>query len=181
MVQFPGSIINFATRTFTGLYSRDLIFTAGYNDTFAATLISYRYWKFTISGGTHKFPFSKLYFGPFLDMLKEPAYYDIEPFTDSEDTWRAPRGQVLMTRTAYPRHRITIEYDGLTDAKVNELFLKVLRNPYKSTVWLYAATYSDPLYGNKLMYCRPVLDECTSEQKKKSGDWNDVKLLFEEI
>jgi hypothetical protein len=83
-----------------------------------------------------------------------------------------------MTKAFHPRHRFTVEWDGVTDAKAEEFDEKVLSNPYRDFVWLYATTHQDPLYDNKLVYCKVVDAECSIE--KQRDDWNLIKAVFEE-
>lgn len=175
-----GTAAGFQTRTLDGPDDDDLIFTPGYNDQYAATLAAYRYFRVTIAGGSaHKFPVSKIYFGSTFDMGLEPSTYDLEVVDDrSSDTWVYPRGQVIMSKAYYPRHKFTVEWDGVTDAKAAEFFTSVLSNPYRNSVYLHAATYADPLYDNKLVFCRVVDDEC--ESTKQGEDWNNIKAVFEE-
>jgi hypothetical protein len=175
-----GTAANFLTRTFNGPDSDDLIFTLAYNDTRAGTLAAYRYFRVTFTAGSAtSIPFSKLYFGASFDMGVEPSTYDMEVITDQDsDTWKFHRGQVLMTKAFYPKHRFTVEWDGVTDAKATAFKTTILNNPYRDYVWLYAATYADPLYDNKLVYCKVVDEECSVEKQK--DNWNVVKCVFEE-
>lgn len=176
-----GTAAAFQSRTFDGTDDDDIIFTAAYNDQFSATLAAYRYFKVTLAGGSaHKFPVSKIYFGASLDMGKEPDFYDMEVLTEEDsDTWRYHRGQVLMTKAYYPQHKITIEWDGVSDTVRANFFAKLLSNPVKKHVFLYTATYSDPLYDNKLVHCKVVDSECSSVQRKQ--DWNDIRAVFLEM
>jgi hypothetical protein len=175
-----GTSSNFETRTFNGPDGDDLIFTQSYNDEIAGTLAAYRYFRVTftkIGGGLN--PFSKLYFGASFDMGLEPSTYNMEVVTDQDsDTWKFHRGQVLMTKAFYPKHRFTVEWDGVTDAKATAFKTTILNNPYRDYVWLYAATYADPLYDNKLVYCKVVDEECSVV--KEDENYNTVKAVFEE-
>jgi hypothetical protein len=179
-----GTSSNFLTRTFSGPYKDDVVFVPGFNDEVAGTLAAYRYFKVIISkaSGTAQFAFRKLYFGASVDMGQEPDNYNIEVLTERDsDTWIYPRGHVIMSRAYYPRHRVTVEWDGVSDAKANEFMTKVLGDPYRSTVYLYAGEYQDPLYDNKLMHCRVVSDSCTITKDNATDNWNDIVAVFEEI
>jgi hypothetical protein len=173
-----GTASAFQTRTFVGPDGDDVIFKAGYNDDLAGTLAAYRYFKVSFSGGAaHKFPFSKLYFGASFDMGKEPDNYDMEVVTEQDsDTWKYPRGHTLMTKAFHPRHKHTVEWDGVTDAKATEFMTSILANPYRNFVFLHAGTYADPLYSNTLIYAQVMADECTVT--KSDENWNDIKAVF---
>lgn len=179
-----GTSSGFLTRTLSGPYADDVIFTPTFNDQIAGTLAAYRYFKLSISktSGTAQYAFRKLYFGAAFDMEKEPDSYSMEVLTERDsDTWIYPRGHVIMSRAFYPRHRVTIEWDGVSDAKANEFMAKILGDPYRSTVYLYAAQYQDPLYDNRLMHCRVVSDACTITKDNMTDNWNDIVAVFEEV
>lgn len=175
-----GTTANFQTRTLSGPNGKDCVFTAAFNDTIAGTLASYRYFKVILTGGSaHSFPVSKLYFGAFFDAGKEPDYFDVNVISNEAEPWRYPRGNVLMTKSAHARNQVTIEWDGLTDAKADEFLTKVLANPVKKHVFLYTATYHDVLFGNRLIHAKVLSDQCTITKRKQ--DWNDITAVFEEM
>ena len=68
-----------------------------------------------------------------------------------------------------------------TDAKANEFFDKIIKDPYRSTVYLYTSDYDDPLYDNKLMHCRVVADSCDVNKSNEKANWNTVRAVFEEV
>lgn len=126
--------------------------------------------------------FDRLYLGQSFDMGKEPDSYDITLRIEREgDTWVYPRGHTIMSKAFYPKHRITVEWDGVPDSKVNELCRELLNNPYASTVYLYTKTYQDPLYNNKLMLCRIISEQVSITKSNDVKNWNDVVMVFEEI
>lgn len=179
-----GTSSNFLTRTFDGPYSDSVIFTPNYNDEIAGTLAAYRYFKVTISkaSGTAQFAFTKLYFGQAFDMGKEPDNYNLEVLTeDDADTWKYPRGHTIMSKAFYPKHQITVEWDGVTDAKANSFVNLLLSEPYKNTLYLYTETHKDPLYNNTLMQVRIVPESCSIEKRGDAEDWNDITAVFEEV
>jgi hypothetical protein len=179
-----GTASSFLSKTLNGPYSDDIIFTPTYNDDIAGTLAAYRYFRVTISktSGTAQFAFRKLYFGTAFDMGKEPDNYDLEVLTEQDaDTWNYPRGHTIMSKAFYPKHRVTVEWDGISDSKVNEFMSSILGDPYRSTVYLYAANYQDPLYDNKLMHCRVVADSCSVTKDNEVTNWNNVVAVFEEV
>lgn len=179
-----GTASGFQTRTFDGPDDDDLIFTAAYNDQYAATLAAYRYWKVTLAGGSaHKFPVSKIAFGAALDLGAEPDFYDLEVLTEKDsDTWRYAHGHVLMTRAFYPTHRFLAEWDVVSDAKAIAVATTLLSDPYQDTVFLYAAAHADPLYDNRLCHCRVLDADCSVEKSnEKPVDGNAVRLAFEEM
>ena len=172
---------SFSGRTFNGPDGADIIFTATYNDQVAGSLAAYRYWRIRITDavGSSAFTVSKMYFGASFDMGQEPAIYNMEVSTESDsDTWKAERGHTFMTKAFHPKHRFTVEWDGVTDAKAEEFDQKILKNPYRDYVWLYAANYQDPLYDNKLVYCKVVDAEC--EIVKEEENYNNIVAVFEE-
>jgi hypothetical protein len=180
-----GTTTGFLTRSKNGPYDDDIIFTQSYNDQINAGSISaYRYFKFIISGlpiGA-QMAFRKLYFGSALDMGQEPSDYNIEVSIEDEgDTWKYPRGQVIMSKAFYPKHRITVEWDGLSDAKANEFLNKILKDPYRDTFYLYTSNYKDPLYDNTLLHCRVVANQCSIKKANDVLNWNDITAVFEEV
>lgn len=179
-----GTSTAFLTRTLNGPYKDDLIFTSSYNDDIAGTLAAYRYFRVTISktSGTAQFAFRKLYFGTSFDMGKEPDNYNLEVITERDsDTWVYPRGHPIMSKAFYPKHRVTVEWDGVSDAKANDFMDKILNDPYRSTVYLYTSQFLDPLYDNRLMHCRVVAQSCSITKDNVAPNWNSIKAVFEEV
>jgi len=179
-----GTASSFLSKTANGPYSDDLIFVPGYNDDIAGALAAYRYFKVTIakSSGTAQFAFKKLYFGQAFDMGKEPDNYELEVLTeDDADTWKYPRGHTIMSKAFYPKHRVTVEWDGVSDAKTNDFMDQIVSDPYRSTVYLYTSQYQDPLYDNKLMHCRVVANSCKIEKDNETAGWNNITAVFEEV
>lgn len=175
-----GTFTNLSTRTFNGPDGDDVIFTQAYNDQIAGSLTAYRYFRVNITAGfLVTFPLSKIYIGASFDMGVEPSTYDMTVVTDNDsDTWRYSRGHVVMAKAYHPIHRVTVEWDGVTDAKATEFMASIMSNPYRHSVFLYAATYADPLYDNKLMYCKVVDSECSVT--KLDQDFNNIVAVFEE-
>ena len=179
-----GTTANFQTRTKSGPYADDIAFTPSFNDQIAGASAAYRYFKFIVSGATANaiLALRKLYFGAAFDMGKEPSTYNMEVQTEQDsDTWKYPRGHIIMSKAFYPKHRFTVEYDGVTDAKVNEFVSKILGDPYRNTVYLYTESFQDPLYDNRLIHCRVVADSCTITKDNETQGWNDIVAVFEEI
>ena len=179
-----GTSANFLTRTANGPDRDDVIFTPTYNDEIAGTIAAYRYFKLTISkaSGTAQFAFRKLYFGESFDMGKEPDNYNIEVLNEGDaDTWKYPRGHTILSKAYYPKHRLTVEWDGVSDAKANEFLERVINDPYRSTVYLYTSNYQDPLYDNKLMHCRIISDQCSVSKDNEVQNWNNITAVFEEV
>lgn len=180
-----GTTSGFQTRTKDGPYDDDLIFTQSYNDQInAGTISAYRYFKFIVSGASPaaELAFRKLYFGAAFDIGQEPSNYNIEvSVEDDADTWKYPRGHIIMSKAFYPRNKITIEWDGVSDAKANEFVNKILGDPFRNTVYLYTANYKDPLYDNTLMHCRVLPSECSIVKTNDVLNWNDIVAVFEEV
>ena len=179
-----GTSSSFLSKTFNGQEEDDIIFTASYNDDLSGTLAAYRYFKVRMSvpSGTADFAFRKLYFGASFNMGKEPSTYDMQVETARDsDTWIYPRGHVVMSKAFYPKHVITLEYDGITDTVAQSIVNTLLNNPFTNTVYLYTQTYTDPLYDNVLMHCRLVADSCSITKLNDVDDWNDIVLVFEEL
>ena len=170
----------FSTRTFDGPYQNDVIFTSGYNDTEGANNTNaYRYFRVFLNATTSLYPLQKLFFGASFDMGMEPSTYDMEVLTDRDsDTWVAERGHTIPSKAFYPRHRFTIEWDGVTDTKATEFDTTFLRKPYDVYCFLYAANFQDPLYNNRLIYAKLVDLDCSIEKEK--DDWNTITAVFEE-
>lgn len=179
-----GTTNNFQNRARSGPYGDDIAFTPTFNDQIAGGSTAYRYFKFIVSGATADtaLAFRKLYFGTAFDMGKEPDSYNMEVSTeDDSDTWKYPRGHVIMSKAFYPRHIFTVEWDGVSDAKANEFMSKILGDPYRNTVYLYAENFQDPLYDNKLIHCRVVASSCTISKSNETQNWNDITAVFEEV
>lgn len=180
-----GTTSGFLTRTKDGPYDDGIIFTQTYNDQIAAgTISAYRYFKFIVSGASPaaQLAFRKLYFGAAFDMGAEPSNYNLEVSTEEDsDTWQYPRGHTIMSKAFYPKHLITVEWDGVTDAKTNEFVTKILGDPYRNTVFLYTASHKDPLYDNTLMHCRVVASQCRITKPNDVLNWNDIVAVFEEV
>ena len=179
-----GTTANFQNRTRSGPYSDDIAFTPTFNDQIVGAAVAYRYFKFIISGATADtaLAFRKLYFGAAFDMGKEPDNYNMEVSTESDaDTWKYPRGQIIMSKAFYPKHIFTVEWDGVSDAKANEFSSKILGDPYRNTVYLYAEGFQDPLYDNRLIHCRVVASSCTISKDNETQGWNDIVAVFEEV
>ena len=180
--QLLGTTTGFLTRDFDGPEAKDVIFTEDYNSTISPPSTSYRYFRVVIAGAaSHTVAVSKIYFGSAFDMGKEPDFYSVELLTEQDaDTWRNPGGHILLTKAYKPKLRFTFEWDGVTDEKTEEFFEKILSDPYRDTVFLYAATYEDPLYDHKLVHCRVVADACSATKRNDGEDWWDVTAVFEE-
>ena len=179
-----GTTANFQNRTRSGPYSDDIVFTPSFNDQIAGAAVAYRYFRFVVSGATADtaLAFRKLYFGAGFDMGKEPDNYNMEVSTeDDADTWKYPRGHVIMSKAFYPRHTFTVEWDGVSDAKANEFMTKILGDPYRSTVYLYTGSFQDPLYDNRLIHCRVVAESCSISKDNETQGWNDIVAVFEEV
>lgn len=179
-----GTASSLSSRVKDGPRQDSIIFTQTKNDDLAGTLSAYRYFKFTMetSAGTSDFPLNKLYFGQAFDMGQEPSNYDLELVAERDaDTWKYARGHTIMSKAFYPRHRLTVEWDGISDAKANEFLNKVLLNPWRNTVYLYTQNYKDPLYDNTLLFCRVISENCSIEKRNDVDDWNDIRIEFEEV
>ena len=175
---------NFQTRTRSGPSSDDIVFTASFNDQILGTPTAYRYFKFVVKGATANtaLAFRKLYFGTAFDIGKEPDNYNMKVSTeDDADTWKYPRGHIIMSKAFYPRHTFTVEWDGVSDAKANEFATKILGDPYRSTVYLYTESFQDPLYDNRLIHCRVVAGSCSITKDNETQGWNDIVAVFEEV
>lgn len=179
-----GTASAFQTRTFSGTNSKDLIFTAAFNDQYAGTLIAYRYWKVTLAGGSaHKFQLDKMYFGTFFDMGCEPAQPIFQYAERQYDAWTHDRGQVMMTKGRYPNLTFTIDWEGVTDAKAKSFSETILSNPLRHNVFLYAVTYGDPLADAKLVHARVLCEQCsiTPVKTANASGWNNISAVFEEM
>jgi hypothetical protein len=179
-----GTTASFLSKTLNGPNLDTVIFTPTYNSDVVQTAGSYRYFKVIIqktSGGvTIPFSFSKLYFGAAFDMDKEPDNYDIEALDEGSDTWKYPRGHTIVSKAFYPRSSVTIEWDGVTDAKSNEFLRSVLSDPYRGSVYLYTEQYKDPLFDNTIMFCKVMADDCSITKDNDVDNWNDIVAVFEE-
>lgn len=179
-----GTASSFTSKTFDGPYDDDIIFTTTKNSDIVGTLAAYRYFRVTmaVASGTAAFAFRKLYLGQAFDMGLEPASYNLEVAIENEtDTWKYPRGHTILSKSFYPKHKITVEWDGVSDSKANEFSNLLLDDPNKNSVYLYTKTHTDPLYDNVLMHCRIVSGSTTITKANDVDDWNDIVAVFEEV
>lgn len=179
-----GTMSNFLLKQFDGPKDDDIIFTPGYNDDLNEFLFPARYFRVIIetNGISSQLAFKRLYFGQSLDLGREPSTYDIKLTTEREaDTWIYPRGHTIMSKAFYPRHTFNMTFEGISDAKANEVTTTLLDDPYRSTVYLYTDTYKDPLYNNGLMLCRIPSSNVKISKKNNVLNWNDLSVSFEEI
>jgi hypothetical protein len=180
-----GTTNSLASKIKDGPYNDDIIFTATKNDDLSGVLASYLRFRVVMakvaSPSAVAYAFRKLYMGEAFDMGEEPATYDLELVADDDqDTWQYPRGHFIMSKAFRPKHRITVEWDGVTDAKANEFAEKFLGDPYRNTVYLYTQTHKDPLYDNVLMHCRVVPDNTQIVKANDVENWNNITAVFEE-
>lgn len=179
-----GTSSSFLSKTFNGPNLDTIIFTTTYNSDLTMVPGSYRYFKVIIEktggGVTVPFSFSKLYFGAAFDMGKEPDNYNIDVLDEGSDTWKYPRGHTIVSKAFYPKNSVTIEWDGVTDAKTNEFFTSILNDPYRSTVYLYTQQYKDPLFDNTIMFCKTMSQSSSITKDNDVEDWNDIIAVFEE-
>jgi hypothetical protein len=178
-----GTNATFASKTFFGPYDDDIIFTTAVNNDLTRVAGNYRYFRTNFAWTTSaKASFSRLFFGNGFDMGVEPSSYDMEVSVERDaDTWRYPRGNIVMSKAYYPKHRITIEWDGVSDAKANEFCQKILSNPYSDSFYLYTSTHKDPLYDNTLINCKLLAESSSITKKSDVLNWNDIVAVFEEI
>ena len=162
-----------------GPRDRDFVATTTLNNSYLTSPGSYRYWRFLASGTTNTMVMSKVFFGQFWDPGKEPDYFEWEAVGPDGETWRYPRGQVIMSRSGEVRHRVTLEWDAVTDAAAQGFLNNVLANSFHRPVFLYTASYLDPLFGEALLFCRAVAGETSVEQVKQ--DVHNIKAVFEEV
>lgn len=176
----------FSTRSYAGTDNDTVLFTPVLNTNVTSPpdpIPSYRYFRLTLTfNASPSWLPSKIYLGTAFDMGKEPDFYDMEVSTEGNaDTWVYPRGHTIMSKAFYPRHRATIEWDGVSDAKATEFFEKILSDPYNKTFFLYTQTYLDPLYDNEVLHCRINSEQSYIEKDNERADWNKVYAVFEEV
>lgn len=174
-----GTASAFGTRTFAGPDGQDVLFTSTVNSDVGPQTGTWRFWNVTLQGTNSTFTLSKFHAGNWIDLDVEPDNYEIATVEPSSDGWLFPRGQRAMARTAPERHRITVEYDGLTDAQATTLRTRLLADPYRYSVYLYAAQFPEVLFGNTLLHCRVLEEECEIRRNPRLN-WNFVRLTFEE-
>lgn len=166
-----GAASTFQSLSLYGPHSEDLIFTSDLANSASGTLPAnptYRYWRFWAAGeGTEpskKWPFSKVYFGTWFDFGRDPIY---------------PREVTKRIRTTADRNSFYVfrfTWEGITAAKLNDAFSKFLGNS-DVPVFLYTATYHDPLMDHRLVHAvvadysvTPVIDNTYT-----------VSITFEEL
>lgn len=159
----------------------EFVFTTDNTD--PAKVFPAQLFRVTLSGTPSIFHvFDRMYLGQSFDFGKEPDDYNLVLNIENEgDTWLYPRGHAVMSKAFYPKHQITIEYDGITDERTNALFKTLLKNPYGSPVYLYTKSYTDPLYDNRLMLCKIMSDQCVITKPNDVKNWNNVVMVFGEV
>jgi hypothetical protein len=180
-----GTTSSLASKIKDGPYSDDIIFTSAKNNDLVGALAPYRYFRVVFakvaSPSAILYAFRKLYFGAAFDIGEEPSAYNLELIADQDqDTWQYPRGHVIMSKAFRPKHRVTVEWDGVSDAKANEFAQKLLGDSYRNTVYLYTQTYKDPLYDNVLLHCRVVPESTQIVKANDVENWNNITAVFEE-
>jgi hypothetical protein len=156
------------TRTFTGPASEDLVFTATLNDQIASSLPSTarRYWrlKFGDSVVSKAWNFSKVFCGEWFDMGRDPvAPLTMKRERDSDSARRA-------------RYELTLEYQGVTDAKVEEFMTRVWQRKDVAPVVLYDSG-NVLLYGMRTLHCGISSVERTRTHKNV----NALRIQLEEL
>jgi hypothetical protein len=174
-----GTLNQFQNKTFAGPHGHDILFTSSFNSDVGPASGTYRYWTIYFEGANSKAACSKFHLGNWLDFGKEPDSYEHSVIDPGLSTWQFPRGQRTMDRLTHEVHRVAVEYDGLTDAQVVDVSEKLLKDPYRHTFFLHAATYTEVLFGNSLLHVRIIADECSIN--RVYNDWNNVRLVFEEM
>lgn len=156
------------TRTFTGPKAEDLLFASGYNDQIGGSFPStaYRYWRFEFGDSvtTGKWDFSKLYFGQFFNMGRDPVY----PVTVTRQKTKAGE--------RWPRYRFKLQWQGITDSTRNSFISNILNYKDVSPFVLYD-TSDVVLMGLKTLHCSIISADIRPEKK----DVNAITVTFEEV
>lgn len=180
-----GTASGMNTRTYFGRNQETLLFTTDFNTenpAYDPITTAFRYFFLLMEINSTTILPSKIYFGQAFDMGKEPDFYEVEVTTEKDaDTWVYPRGHTIMSKAFYPRHRVIVEWDGVSDFKASQFMNKIMTDPYQTTVYLYTKTHLDPLFDNRAMYCRIVSDETYVEKSNEAPNWNKVYAVFEEV
>lgn len=164
---------SFASATLSGPDSQDYIAT------FSETS-QYRYWRLQIEAGSSITPrFSKWHTGVLIDFGSDPSSFSAELVTPADAEWKSSAGVRFSCRTEDPYYRISIEWDGLTDAELQEFIDDVYSKREECPVFLYAPDQTQILDGHTLMHVRCV----EAEWSKKDGidDYNHLRCDFEEV
>lgn len=150
-----------------------------YVATFTAST-AFRYWWINFTAATTaKFGRSKNYIGTFLDLGEDPDSFSYSLLQDNSGELAFPTGQVRMTRIAEPRRTFEINWTGISDANAQLFAEKVLADPWRRYVYLYA-TNTQILGGQSLVHCRVVPEQCAIRKSNKK-DWAYIRGVFEEV
>lgn len=152
-----------------------------YFTTFSATS-AFRYWRFAIEDQalTTAFPLlcSSVYFGTLFDMGVELSDYEVDFITSVNDEFRGDTGAFVPTRLDFPRLRIVLRWEGVTDAKKKSFLDTIYSRRVTTPCFLYTTTFHDPLDGNRVVYAR--LEDAAIVTPVDRTDWNVVETSWVE-
>lgn len=149
------------------------------------TTAAYRYWSIDYHSnlGTGTFLRSKEYFGTLFDIGKDPSAYHYAVAGAEASQIEFPTGNVILNRASEPRYVFQFQWEGVTDAIVNNFKTKLLSNPREDLVFLYTTDNDQILADNQLIHCRILSQQVTitKEHHKASDSWNTITAAFEEV
>lgn len=162
--------VTLATNLLIGPRSQDII------RTFTATS-AYQYWRATLGGSSAANRYSKLYFGTLFDIGTYPDDFRFNLVRPKNQEFTADSGAVHKIQTGLSKYDIEITWDGVSDAKCQEL-INLLRPNYQG-FFLYAPEQIQILDNNYLMHVKAV--SFRKDDQEGFPDWNRLTVEFQEL
>lgn len=142
---------------------------------------AYRYWRVYFNGSTiSKLRFSKLYFGNMFDIGVPPDSFSYQISEESYSEFTADSGAIHPEQFREPQRILTIKWDGVTDAKCNEVMGSgnVIKSNCKG-LFLYSPSQPQIINSDGLLHCELI--SCVKEDSFGYPDWNTITMTFKEL
>lgn len=156
----------------TGITQEDIIktFTPGYD---------YKYYRFTIESADAVTNFSKLYLGNLFDFGSPPDEFIFDRAEEGQSTFEADSGAQYQQQLNKPRYVFTITWDGISDAKADEFFAKIVSLRNRTGFFLHNATQTQMLNNKVLAHC--ALTGASREELVGYPNWNTIRTEWTQL
>lgn len=161
---------SFASATLRGPASEDYLEEI-------STSSAYRYWRITYTATNTTFPHSKVNFGTLFDPGADPVAINTSRDLGALE-FTAKDGTRWKSINREPLYRLSIVWEGLTDAKTEE-FIDAAVHRHKRYCFLYAKSNTAALSGNKMLHCE--IEQNSIQVEKIFNDYNLVAARFLEL
>lgn len=135
---------------------------------------AFRYWRVRYNGSADLFQHSKLYFGTFFDIGKEPESFRYR-YNSSSHNYLSSDGTRYYSSNDGERLAFDFVWTGLSN-DITESFIERLLDRRKRYCFLYAKSDERILAGNKVLHCEVDQNSVTFE--KVYHDYNMVSASF---